>query len=1128
MSVTSKPAAGRPAATLDTEHPWPGLLPFSVEDQEFFRGREEETVELFRQVMRERLTVLFGRSGLGKTSLLRAGLFPRLQEENLLPVYLRLEYSAESDLRGQVLAAIKTHATASGFEFPEARDSETLWEYFHRRGSEFWTPRNRPAIPVLVLDQFEEVFTLGRSYPAATEAIVTELADLAEGRPPAEVKSRLGESPEEARLFSFDRHPYKILLSLREDFLAELERLRQGTFGGAAESERRRWRGILDSRFRLTAMDGENALVVVSLGDLVEEEVALQIVRFVAAPKDDDAEAPLRQLEVAPALLSVVCRSLNERRLKRGASRISSDDVEGSRDQILIKFYDDSVRDLGRPMREFIEERLLTTSGYRNRVALEDAEEVKGVSRSGLDRLVDRRLLAIEEQNKVKWIELTHDLLTPAIAESRDTRRRQSAKRRRLLISSAAILAGVLVAAVLLWMNDRAMRRAEEAQARAYTFAASAEEDPKRSLYLARAAAEATFPTRGEALPEVEGPLHRGLEESRRKLLWVSPALQDEYEVDWERTVLALSASGRHLAASKNGAVTVWDCDTQKVRILPDAGKNISDLALSPDGQHLAIVARDGSARFWALGSQPPSPSGALADPEGDGVRRVHFSPAGDGVAIVDEGSIRVLRWPSLVSVFEVPLAPDGQGWVFYSLDGRYIATDDGSGSVLIREAKTGEQTWRLGGAGTQALGPVSFSHDGLRIATGSDQQQVRLWELGADSEGDDPAAAAGETLDVSAVQVAFSPSGRSLATIDWDTTLRIWDLPRMNNPFELAEGLGPPLLSLDGRRLVTRAKDGLSLWELVYEPMPTLHHPARVQTAQFDRHGERLATLDRDGSVRLWNMATRQPEGEPPDVTGRALSLHPDDRRAVIADESGAVALWNLETGRKIGLDRVGDKVRTVSFDRSGDRLATGSDDGWIGLFETGSGKLLWKRKGHQARVRALAFDAGGRLASADSRGAVQLWDSAAGSPLESDCGHADEAAVYALAFDPQGSRLASAGMSDVIRICAPGSAEKTFALDRGEHGDSSPIRAVAFSIDGERLASGGRDPSVVVWIVKDRRRHFALSGAVDPVTSLDYSPDGRILAIASWNNSVRLEFVDIEELLRRANERGGTLDGR
>src|SRR5215831_7517517 len=286
------------ASTVDPDNPWPGLLAFSESDQEFFHGRRSETEDLFRLVMRERLTVFFGLSGLGKSSLLQAGLFPLLRRESILPVYVRLDFSSpEPDLVAQVKSAIAKQAELAAIEAPPSKPDETLWEYFHRQENEFWTRRNRPAVPLIAFDQFEECFTLGRldaRRAQATEALFDQLADLAEGRPPAALKQWLDEHPDCARNFSFARHSYKLVLSIRKDFLPELEALRE------------RMPSIALSRLRLQRMNGKAALQVVSQAEhLIDLPVAEKVVRFVEAGRSG---VPLEKLEIEPALLSVVSR----------------------------------------------------------------------------------------------------------------------------------------------------------------------------------------------------------------------------------------------------------------------------------------------------------------------------------------------------------------------------------------------------------------------------------------------------------------------------------------------------------------------------------------------------------------------------------------------------------------------------------------------------------------------------------------------------------------------------------------------------------------------------------------------------------------------------------------------------
>jgi hypothetical protein len=168
LSVERLPAA----AAIDQDNPWPGLSSFTEDTRGFFFGREKETDELFRLVRRETLTVLFGQSGLGKSSLLQAGLFPLLRDADYLPLYLRLDHSFPaidgqseigSELAEQVKAALNAAFIAASADAPPLGPDQTLWEYFHRKDVDIWSAKNRLLTPVLAFDQFEEIFTLGRA-----------------------------------------------------------------------------------------------------------------------------------------------------------------------------------------------------------------------------------------------------------------------------------------------------------------------------------------------------------------------------------------------------------------------------------------------------------------------------------------------------------------------------------------------------------------------------------------------------------------------------------------------------------------------------------------------------------------------------------------------------------------------------------------------------------------------------------------------------------------------------------------------------------------------------------------------------------------------------------------------------
>jgi hypothetical protein len=202
---------GQAKVLLGPDNPWPGLNQFFEDHDGYFRGRDEEKAELFRLVESETLTILFGKSGLGKSSLLLAGLFPLLRQAGYLPIYIHIRHDDPATdappLVSQVYAAVREACTASKVEAPEIREEETLWEYFHRAGAAFWNERNRLVTPVLVLDQFEEVFTLGVENDrrrTRRDDLLAQLEELIENRPPRTLRERWNKDPDLVSAFEQD------------------------------------------------------------------------------------------------------------------------------------------------------------------------------------------------------------------------------------------------------------------------------------------------------------------------------------------------------------------------------------------------------------------------------------------------------------------------------------------------------------------------------------------------------------------------------------------------------------------------------------------------------------------------------------------------------------------------------------------------------------------------------------------------------------------------------------------------------------------------------------------------------------------------------------------------------------
>ncbi len=473
---------------LDPDNPWLGLSSYTEASRAYFHGRDEEAAELARRVQRRNLTILFGQSGLGKTSLLRAGLVPRLRPQGYCPVYVRVDYAPDSpEPAEQIKQALRTETTREGVWSRQENtvEGESLWEFLHHRGDLLRDAGGQPLVPLLIFDQFEEVFTLAQADDAGrarAHAFLSQLADLVENRPPEALEERLEDDDSIIDEFDFARADYRILIALREDYLAHLESIKD------------LMPSITQNRMRLARMTGPQALsaVVEPGGKLVSREVAEAIVRFVAGGSE------LANAEIEPSLLSLVCRELNTTRIAQGRPEISADLLAGSRDTILSEFYERALADQPPGVRRVIEDELLTESGYRESLAEErvrKALDEAGTSPDALANLVNRRLLRIEDRLDMRRVELTHDVLCGVVLASRNVRhereerdaaqrqlaeqkaREQAAHRAMLRARTVAAVCAVLMViaiagALFGWLN---YRRAQTAESQAQASRANAE-----------------------------------------------------------------------------------------------------------------------------------------------------------------------------------------------------------------------------------------------------------------------------------------------------------------------------------------------------------------------------------------------------------------------------------------------------------------------------------------------------------------------------------------------------------------------------------------------------------------------------------------------------------------------------
>jgi len=425
-----------------SQYRYPGARPFQNTDVDrlLFRGRAEETQTLFHLIRSEPVVVFFAKSGMGKTSMLNAGLSHLLREKQYFPIFLRCN-TPDRQLPDALFEDIALAAENKAVDFVPG-STETLWTYF--KTTEFWSSDNRLLVPVLILDQFEELFIF-----YSKEARTPFLMQLAEMLKPASALAALPANPEDKHLGSSPPE-VKLLLTLREDYLAHLDELSP-------------WMpSIFRDRFRLTELDLEAARAAIEEPARLEN-ASLSTNRFVYAPEAiDDILRFLRQRRVGeqrvetnqiePFQLQLICQHVETNLLGRTdqeqqISRAALGGEEGMK-RVLRDFYDQQVRRISRGRDRRAAYRLcekgLIIDGTQWRISRAE-EEIKRQYRVGkplLDRMIEARLLRAEPRLGSAYYELSHDTLVAPVLAARK-RRKSRQLRTTLILGSLFLLTGL-------------------------------------------------------------------------------------------------------------------------------------------------------------------------------------------------------------------------------------------------------------------------------------------------------------------------------------------------------------------------------------------------------------------------------------------------------------------------------------------------------------------------------------------------------------------------------------------------------------------------------------------------------------------------------------------------------------
>jgi WD40 repeat protein/transcriptional regulator with XRE-family HTH domain len=1144
--------------------PWPGgpylgLVPFEERDARLFYGRDELAGQLVRRLA-ERLDgagilLVAGESGSGKSSLLRAGLLPRVAADGLGPGSgrwprrvirptaspLRELAMALAELAGADPVSVYRSLRAAPGEAPmlAGQAARTAAAQDADPGSDGPSGAVAGAPPrlVLVVDQFEELFTAGQDADvdaAEREAFITAL------HAAATIPAGPGQLP-----------PALVVAAVRADYLGRLisypplkAALDAGPFTVGPMSE-------AEVRLAVTGPAAEAGLVVEpAVADAVITEL-----RDEAGGGLGSGVLPLMSQAMAATWQYREGYELTLRGYRR-AGGVADAVNRGAR-----AAYDTltgSQQDAARLV--FTQLTIITADGHlaRRRCRRADLRSPEPPMAADIDAVIAvfaaRRLLVLGEDS----VEIAHDALLQAWKQLRDWLGDDQLDR--ALYSQVVIDAdtwdgsgrdpaylyrpgrlATIAAAAAHWQGASA--RYPPLPATGQAFLGAAHHAARRATRRRRGVLAGLLALTIIAVSAAGLAVHAAANAGRQA---ASASRQHAIALSRELATESLAADSASPLTARRLAVAAWRIfptdqagsalasllmEQQQDGILPGdpANGGASTVAFSPDGHLLAAAYNDGYVRLWnpVTGQAVASPVPVDTGP-GGGVNGVAFSPDGKLLATAGaDGYVRLWN-PVTGQAVGAPFlaaATGGVNEVAFSPDGTLLATAGGDGTVQLWNPATHRAVGAplLASTNPRAGGGVygvAFSPDGTLLAAADADGYVRVWNPVTGQAVGPPFLAA---TNKGVLGVAFSPDGTLLATAYGEGTAQLWnpatrqaaDAPLPADP---AGSVTEVAFSPDGTLLASADTAGyVRLWDpatgqAVGAPLPAAT-TGGVNGVAFSPDGTLLAAAGGDGTVRLWNPATRQaPRAALPAATTggvNGVAFSPDGTLLATAGGDGTVRTWDPATRQAAGVIPAetgpDSKVDAVAFSPDGKLLVSADGDDTVRLWNPATRQAAGGFSGRNT----VAFSPDGTLlAAAYSDGTVRLWNPATRQPADAPLPADPAGSVTGVAFSPGGTLLAAAYSDGTVRLWNPATRQPAGAPLPAD--PASSVNGVAFSPGGKLLASADGDGTVRLWSPATRQPAGAPlpagAGSARSVTGVAFSPDGTLLAAAYSDGTVRL----------------------
>jgi WD40 repeat protein/serine/threonine protein kinase len=393
---------------------------------------------------------------------------------------------------------------------------------------------------------------------------------------------------------------------------------------------------------------------------------------------------------------------------------------------------------------------------------------------------------------------------------------------------------------------------------------------------------------------------------------------------------------------------------------------------------------------------------------------------------------------------------------------------------------------------------------DRLRQRLDACPEHLRGWEWNwLNAESDNSLLVLKRTVGIAAV--LYSPDSRRIATVSYDSTMRVWDesTGTVLTEFKVhTEAVNDASFSPDGTRIVTASDDRTArVWDAATgaSVVELDGHTFRVSSASFSSDGTRIVTGSGDKTARVWNAANGTPLVELKGHTSGVYSalFSPDGTRIVTASDDGTARVWDSAKGDTlIELKGHTSGVYSALFSPDDTRIVTASHDGTAKMWDAATGTALVEIKGHYGSLNRTSFNPDGTRIVTTSAGRMpRVWDSATGTALLELKGHTSN--VISASFSPDGTRIVTASADNTARVWDASTGSSLFEL----RGHIDGVFKAEFNIDGTRLLTASWDTDVRVWDTYPDRHLTQFSGNNDIGRAVSFMPDGaRILTSSEY----------------------------